>query len=436
MASKVVIEDFRGSGTLAGTSPGTLTGVSSAVWATYNQSLTPNSNYTRTSSATTVVVPSSGQSNFARLDLVGVTHASGTTVIEASVLPGMQFRVSFDLEDNELALEVDAAGNGNWRFTLFGSNVNGSFSGSALGALVTLRMEVTSTAARYYVNNTLKYTHGSGFGYGIDIDWVRFGIPRVYAAHGMTVASTPDALDGLHLVTETVSGSLTTPEGLVSDVGPLGAVAVLAHAGVLGRAADPGPLGGARLMADHDFTDVLEAAGVVELYFCDLVDGEATTRVPVSSWQGTQQIDGASYLQVVVPAVADLVATINGLSDEAEFVVSRCARFPDGTMVVQEMARSLVEQVQLDQGPQRYTCTISGYSAEFEAPTGDLPPVRVLRGVRMISSGTSGTRTRCAIDWYLRPGCPALAGAMPLTPDYINYYAEGADAYMDAGARV
>jgi len=256
------------------------------------------------------------------------------------------------------------------------------------------------------------------------------GAPAMLAAVRVRgIASAPAVLQSAAVV------GYAPPVGRVTAAGPLGAALLLARAVPAAVVAAPGPLGAAALLAEHDFTDVLEAAGAVEFYVCDLVDGEAVVRVPVSSWQGTQQVDGSCYLQAVVPAVADMAATITGLSAEAEFIISRGARLPTGGAIENEMARSTVEQVQLDQGPQRYTCTISGYSAAIEPPEGDGPTVRTLRGVRSISSGTGGARARCAIDWFLRPGGQALAGSVPLVADYINYYVEGRDAYMDVGER-
>lgn len=228
---------------------------------------------------------------------------------------------------------------------------------------------------------------------------------------------------------------LTAVQGRAAAASPLAPGQVRAGARPFGLLAAPGPLGGARLTSEHDFTEFIEALGIVDYYTCELVDGGAAVQVPISSWQGTQQTDGACYLQAVIPAVADLAATINALSATAEFVIKRCAQMPDGFVASVELARSVVEQVQLDRGPQRYTCTISGYSAAIAAPGGSGPPLRALQGVRSISAGTSGTRTRCAINWLLRPGGSALAGDVALVADYINYYVQGRDAYMDVGER-
>lgn len=229
------------------------------------------------------------------------------------------------------------------------------------------------------------------------------------------------------------AGSGGAAGATLSAAGPLGAPRLLALPGRFAQARAAGPLGAARVFGEHDFTDTLEAAGAVEFYVCDLVDAGEVTRVPISSWHGTLRVDGSSYLQAVVPAVADLAATIGSLSDEAEFVISRGARMPDGAEILNEMARSRIDEVQLDRGPQRFTCTLSGYSAAIAAPAGDGPPVRVLRGVRSVSTSSSSLRARCSIDWFLRPGYLSIADGTPITADYISFYVGGGDAYMDVG---
>ena len=188
--------------------------------------------------------------------------------------------------------------------------------------------------------------------------------------------------------------------------------------------------------AFHDFTAQLEQAGATTYYACNLVDGSVVARVPISSWQGTLQTAGAAYLQAVIPAVASTAAMIAALSSGAVFVIYRGARLPDGTAIEQEMARSLIDTTQFDQGPQRYTCTISGYSDAIAPPTSAYPATdRTLRGVRSISSGAGGVRVRCAVDWFLRPGQIAIAGGAPFVAGYLNYYALTGDSYMDVGER-
>lgn len=198
----------------------------------------------------------------------------------------------------------------------------------------------------------------------------------------------------------------------------------------------PSPLGSASALGYHDFTAVL--GDVVTRYVLDLVTPGGLVRVPMSSWQATLQTGRSNYVQAVVPAVAPWVASINAAT---EFVVSRQAVLPDGGVIEYEMARSPVGQANFSRGPQRYTCTLSGYSTGF-AVDEDPPAVydRELALVRSVTSGSSGMRVRCAVDWLLRPGHRALVDGDPFVVAYINYYVAlqdsgQGDAYMDVGER-
>lgn len=225
-------------------------------------------------------------------------------------------------------------------------------------------------------------------------------------------------------------------EAIVADSGPLGPVRAFAASGSFGFSSAASPLGAFNGLTFHDFTDRLITAGAIEYYVCDLIDGDTTMRVPISSWQGTLQLGSSSYLQAVIPAVLDLADAIQALSVYAEFVIYRGARIPGGQSVEVEMARSIIEQAQLDRGPQRYTCTISGYSGAFVAPAVVYAETdRQLTGVRTISSGSGGTRVRCSIDWLLRPGQTAIAEGAPFEASYINYYVQAREGYMDVGER-
>lgn len=223
--------------------------------------------------------------------------------------------------------------------------------------------------------------------------------------------------------------------GHALSAAPIGAQAdTLTIAPVTGYAAAASPLGSPALVLQHDFSALM--GDLVSLYVVDLVTPGGTVRVPVSSWQGTLQTDAASYLQCVIPACAPWLAAIDTAT---EFIVWRRAVLPSGTAMEYEMARSPAEQVQYDRGEQRYTCTLSGYSAVV-VPAAVAEPLavydRTLTGLRSLSRGTGGARARCAIDWLLRPGHKAIAAGMPFTVAYINYYAPaGFDAYMDVGIR-
>lgn len=193
----------------------------------------------------------------------------------------------------------------------------------------------------------------------------------------------------------------------------------------------PGPLGAASAVAYHDFTTQMGDA--VTRYVMDLTTPGGLVRVPISSWQATLRTGASNYVQCVVPAVADWVASINAAT---AFTITRTATPAGGAAIEYEMAAAPLEQIQLSQGPTNYTAVLSGYSpafAEDEAP--DAAYDRHLAGVRSVNSGSTGIRVRCAIDWLLRPAQRAyLPDGSSFIVGYVNYYQpQGNDSYMDAG---
>jgi len=197
-----------------------------------------------------------------------------------------------------------------------------------------------------------------------------------------------------------------------------------------GRVACPGPLGAPAVRAYHDFTATL--GDYPALAVMDLLTPGGPVRLPVSSWQATLRAGSASYLQCVVPACGPWVGAIEAAT---EFVISLSGRTQTGLLIEHEMARAPADTVQFDQGPQRFTCTLSGYSSvAFEYSAAPDPMFdRTLKNVRSVSRGGK-MRVRCAVDWLLRPGERAYVGATPLLVGYINYYYPSTfDAYMDVG---
>ena len=205
--------------------------------------------------------------------------------------------------------------------------------------------------------------------------------------------------------------------------GPLPAQAV-AHI------ACPSPLGAPALLAYHDFTGAL--GDVTSVYVMDLLGPGGTARVPVSSWQATLQTSASNYVQCVVPACGVWVDALNAAT---EFVIRRRAVLPGDLALEVIMARAPAEQLAFSLSPERYTCTLSGYSTAF-AESADPPAIydRELTGLRAVNSG-SALRVRCAVDWLLRPGHRAFVQGTPFIVKYINYYAPtGFDSYMDVGS--
>ena len=288
--------------------------------------------------------------------------------------------------------------------------------------------------------------------------------PPVVSAHAAAVGPLGGASilggDGVCYASAAAAGPLASPAILANCVqaaraiaeGPLGAPSLLcaslaaayaAAAGPLGLgsasaslppvgwAGVQSPLGVAALVGHHDFTGQLGDA--VTLYVMDLITPAGTVRVPVSSWQATLQTGSSNYVQCVIPACG---AWVDALNAATEFIIYRRAVLGSGLVMEYEMARSPAEHAQFDRGPQRYTCTLSGYSAAFAESLDPLAAYdRTLSGVRSTSSGASNFRVRCAIDWLLRPGQRAIVQGTSFVVRYINYYAPSVfDSYMDVGA--
>ena len=219
--------------------------------------------------------------------------------------------------------------------------------------------------------------------------------------------------------------------GSVAAASPLGAARVTASFPVVALCAAASPLGAALAKAFHDFSALL--GDTVTRYVMDLTTPGGLVRVPISSWQATLRTGGSNYVQCVVPAVAEWVASINAAT---AFEITRTATPAGGAAIEYQMASAPLEQIQLSQGPTNYTAVLSGYSpafAEDEAP--DAAYDRHLAGVRSVNSGSTGIRVRCAIDWLLRPAQRAyLPDGSSFIVGYVNYYQpQGNDSYMDAG---
>jgi hypothetical protein len=195
----------------------------------------------------------------------------------------------------------------------------------------------------------------------------------------------------------------------------------------------PGPLGAPSLINLFDFTSLLKPDSTI-YYVMDLITPSGPVRVPISSWQATLQTIQSNYVQCVVPAVTNYVEEIEAAT---EFVIYRTSKTLSGDDFEYEMARAPLESITFDQGPFRYTATLSGYLtgfAENEEP--DAAFNRTLQEIRSISVTTGGVRVRCSIDWLLRPAQRAIADNRNFVVSYINYYVSIEDSFMEVGERV
>ena len=182
----------------------------------------------------------------------------------------------------------------------------------------------------------------------------------------------------------------------------------------------------------EDWAEDIDPITSQEYYALEIDDGIlSAVRIPISSWQGTLQLERASYAQAVIPSALPWVDAVKARS-AGDLIIYRGVRHPDGTTQEAEMARAPIQQVRLDQGPINATMTVSGYRTR-PAPQQIL--VRPLQNVRSQSSGAGGIRFRSDIDWFLRPGHQATARGTSIRADYINYYVTGGQAYMDVGQR-
>lgn len=225
-----------------------------------------------------------------------------------------------------------------------------------------------------------------------------------------------------------------TPEagGISTAPSPLSPPEITATVENVGYISVASPLAGAAVLAAVDYTDLVVESSV--RFVMDLATPGGAVRVPISSWQATQQVDRSNYLQCVVPACGSYLDDINAATD---FTISMTADLTTGESITQTMATSTLDVLATNRGPTNYTATLSGYSAGYVAQTA--PPSefdRTLVDIRSQSTSSAGTRVRCKIDWLLKPGHRAyLDETTSIIAAYVNYYVTGQDVYMDVGER-
>jgi hypothetical protein len=190
------------------------------------------------------------------------------------------------------------------------------------------------------------------------------------------------------------------------------------------------PLGSPRLSVFHDWTSLIPDYAVFN-YLMDVV-GTTTQRIPISSWQGTLQVDRSNFLQAVIPATGQYLDFLNA-QVSPDFIIYRRATF-DGEAFTQEMARSAVTAISVARGATNHTATLAGYESTFIPLAASALTTRTLKDIQTLTTYNGGIRARCAVDWFLRPGQNAIADGTEFTVNYINYIVNETSAYMDVGA--
>lgn len=268
-----------------------------------------------------------------------------------------------------------------------------------------------------------------------------------YLSHDPGLPSPPQVLGVVWRQGEILDGGLPLAPritGYSGSAGYLTAASMLGAAAILGRGATAwlydGGLPVPPLMTGYfDLRPYIDETAPVR-FVMDLVVGSELVRVPISSWQGTLQVDQQCYLACVVPACADWLESIYAAT---EFIVSRVARLNDGSPAEVFVARAPLDNVTVNRGSVNYTASLSGYFDAFEVVEDPDALYDVeLTGVRSVASYATGTLVRCSIDWLLRPSQRAnwTEGGLSFVVSYINFYAianrASIDAYMDVGERV
>ena len=272
------------------------------------------------------------------------------------------------------------------------------------------------------------------------------GAPAAVAkyGHGFYCRSSAPTPLGTALVLAnaptTVKASAPTPLGIASAYAltpfyawanaptPLGSASVVGYIPTAARAKAPSPLGACLSVALHDFTGAISPYAVTR-YVMDLITPSGTVRVPISSWQATLRTGASSYVQCVIPAAQPWGAAINAATS---FRIYRRAVTTGGQVFEYLMAEAPADTPQFDRGPTNPTCTLSGYAPGFAGQDVSPGTDRTLTGIRSISSGAS-YRVRCAVDWLLRPGQRGVVDGVPFVVEWINYYVNTNDAYMEVG---
>lgn len=202
-----------------------------------------------------------------------------------------------------------------------------------------------------------------------------------------------------------------------------------------GSVLNASPLGGWALNGRGGVivTDCIKPSGPLfdplartEVYLL-LVDGEP---VPMASFQATMRAKGKSFVQAVLPAADQLPPLEYGALMEVQLGYY----YPDAGEYggLETIAQAPLEIVRSDEGPSRFTVTVSGYG-----PLPDCAPdQRQLRGVRTRSINQGKRRIRCDVDLLLRPNHYAIdSGGASFAVDTIQYFVNSSNAAMEVTER-
>jgi len=316
------------------------------------------------------------------------------------------------------------------------------------GAWKFIRITYNGTQWRLQVDNTTVGTHNQP---GLNFTGETYGLFG-YGTTGVSGPMSGTAEDiritkGLARVDNAPTAAMPYPEalGTSSYYGPLqSAQALLWNQFLIAQAEGPlqtpqallwnqfllaqaaSPLEAPQSVLYIDFSGSLTGREVIH-HYAEL-DG---TAFRISSWQATLRAGNSNYVQCVIPAVQDLVDAINAATT---FKIYRRAFLSSGQVVDYLMAESPIEQRVFNRGSLQYSCLLSGYSDGFAIDL-DPPTIydRTLTGIRSTTVTGSKVRVRCAVDFLLRPARRAYLEGQPFIVEYVNYYCQPNQEYMDVG---
>lgn len=156
-------------------------------------------------------MPDAGQTTVAQLDTgnspLHSTAGGGVTVVECNMRSGGFLVLAMGFEDELLNISCTTAG----AWALFDNSAIITGATTAPVNSVTYRIEVTTTAVRFYIDNALIHTRSGGVPAGYGVTYAQMAYYDVAGTPGYAAGSTQLAFGYLHLKTEVASGPLGGP---------------------------------------------------------------------------------------------------------------------------------------------------------------------------------------------------------------------------------